>query len=131
MTSSDPTDIEKVFCKVTGRGSWVLKLTQKKRRLLFLSLDIGMLAWFFSSCCYQKDCFLRMQKLKKKKTTKLEFSKKSFNALTTPGTALLQDYFSLFLAILHGMKDFIPQSGIETIPHAVEALSLNHWTREV
>ena len=72
-----------------------------------------------------------MQKLKKNKTQQLEFSKKSFNALTTSGTALLQDYFSLFLAILHGMKDFIPQSGIETAPHAVEASSLNHWTREV
>ena len=70
-------------------------------------------------------------KKKKKKKKKLEFSKKSFNALTTPGTALFQDYFSLFLAILHGMKDFIPQSGIETIPHAVEALSLNNWTMEV
>ena len=131
MTSSDPTDIEKVFCKVTGRGSWVLKLTQKKRRLLFLSLDIGMLAWFFQQLLLPKRLFSENAEIKKKKKTKLEFSKKSFNALTTPGTALLQDYFSLFLAILHGMKDFIPQSGIETIPHAVEALSLNHWTREV
>lgn len=71
-----------------------------------------------------------MQKLKKKNTT-LKFSKKSFNALTSPRTALLQDYFSRFLAILHGMQDFIPEPGMETAPHAVEALSLNHWPREV
>ena len=63
-----------------------------------------------------KRLFSENAEIKKKKTKNLKFSKKSFNALTSPRTALLQDYLSRFLAILHGMQDFIPQPGMETAP---------------
>lgn len=109
-----------------------LKTDTKKEETSFSVSGHWHVSMIFQQLLLPKRLFSENAEIKKKKNkTKLEFSKKSFNALTTPGTALLQDYFSLFLAILHGMKDFIPQSGIETIPHAVEALSLNHWTREV
>jgi len=28
----------------------------------------------------------------------------------------------------HGLQDFVPQPGMETMPPAVEAWSPNHWT---
>ena len=34
----------------------------------------------------------------------------------------------IFLAILHSMRDWVPQSGMEPARVAVEALNLNHWT---
>ena len=107
-----------------------LKTDTKKEVTSFSASGHWHISTIFQQLLLPKRLFSENAEIKKKKPQQLEFSKKSFNALTTPGTALLQDYF-FFLAILHGMKDFIPQSGIETAPHAVEAPSLNHWTREV